>query len=329
MGDNLFAKTGKFFRGYVTIQVEGIFLEKFTNLCAVNCLPFWNIKRYGIAKMMGRTTVNGYKKMKHISKKCGCRIKINKKRGVPFFIHRYRKRKIFLAGALLFFLLIKLNGLFIWNIEIIGVESDISKDILTELNDFGIKSGIKKSDIDVNDVSSKLMVKRSDLSWVGVEIDGMRLKVKVVEKVKVPDRINENAICNIVASKPGMIVSINTLQGTQIVENNAIVDKGDVLVLGVIEMEQFPEKTKYVHSLAEIEARVWYEKTKKLRLSDIRSKEEIEEYAYNIAYNKIMKEIPKDAKILDVRRNVTYINNDVMVDVIVETLEDIGIKEII
>lgn len=329
MGDNLFVKTGKFFRGYVTVQVEGIFLEKFTNLCAVNCLPFWNVKRYGIAKMIGRTTVDGYRKMKHISKKCGCRIKISKKRGIPFFIHRYRKRKIFIIGALLFFALIKLNGLFIWNIEVIGAESDISKEILAELDEIGIRYGIKKKNIDVNNISSKLMIKRSDLSWVGVEIDGMRLKVKIVEKAKVPNRIDEKAICNIVASKPGMIVSINTLQGTQMVENNSIVDKGDVLVLGMVEMTQFPEKTQYVHSLAEIEARVWYERIKTLKLSSSRTNEEIINYAYNIAYDKIMREIPRGSKILNVTKNVKQSGECVTVDVIVETLEDIGVKEII
>ena len=98
MGDNLFLKTGKFLKGYVTIQVEGIFLEKFTNLCAVNCLPFWDVKRYGMAKMIGRTTIDGYRRMRHISRKCGCRVRISKKKGIPFFLHRYRKRKLFISG---------------------------------------------------------------------------------------------------------------------------------------------------------------------------------------------------------------------------------------
>lgn len=327
MGDNLFIKTGKFFRGYITIQVEGIFLEKFTNLCAVNCLPFWNVKRYGIAKMIGRTTVDSYKKMKHISKKCGCRIKICKKRGVPFFIHRYRKRKIFIIGALLFLTLIKLNGLFIWNIEVVGNESDITNDIISQINELGVKRGVMKKNVDIESIPSQIMIKRSDLSWVGAEIDGMKLKVKVVEKAKVPKRIDENEKCNIIASKPGMIVSINTLKGTQMVENNSIVDKGDVLVLGLVEMDQFPEKSQYVHALAEIEARVWYERSKTLKLSTIRNTEEIISYAYNIAYDKISRELPKDAKIMNVTRNVKENVESVTVSVIVETLEDIGVKQ--
>lgn len=329
MGDNLFLKTGKFLRGYITIQVEGIFLEKFTNLCAVNCLPFWNVKRYGMAKMMGRTTIDGYRKMRHISRKCGCRVRINKKRGMPFFLHKYRKRKVFIIGAFLFFLMIKVNGFFIWDIDVIGNESDISKEILMQLEEFGIKRGIKKKNVDINDISSKLMIKRSDLSWVGVEMDGMRLKVKVVEKAKVPERIDENTACNIIASKPGLIVSINTLQGTQMVENNAIVDIGDILVLGIMEMEQFPEKTKEVHSLAEIEARVWYERAKTLKLSSSRTNDEIISYAYNIAYDKIIREIPKNVKIQNVTKDIKVNGDSVTVDVVVETLEDIGVKQVI
>ena len=51
-----FTKIWRFLRGYVTVTVEGFFLEKFTNLCAITSLPFWNVKRYGNAKMVGRTT---------------------------------------------------------------------------------------------------------------------------------------------------------------------------------------------------------------------------------------------------------------------------------
>lgn len=326
MGDNLFTRTEKFFRGYVTVCVEGIFLEKFTNLCAVNCLPFWNVKRYGMAKMSGYTTISGYRKMRHVAKKCGCRVKLNRRRGVPFILHKYRKRKIFAIGIVLFLVFIKLSGLFVWQVDVVGNVSPISDEILAQVEELGVKRGTLKSEINIRDMASKLMVKRSDLSWVGVEIDGMRLKVRVVEKAKVPERIDENAVCNIVASKPGMIIGINTLQGTQMVEVNDIVDKGDVLVSGIIEMQQFPDKTQRVHSLAEIEAKVWYERSKTLKLSSVRPNEEIELIAYNIALDKINKEIPKEAKVSNVSKAVKYGEGSVTVDVIVETVEDIGVE---
>lgn len=326
MGDNLFAKAEKFLKGYVTVYVEGIFLEKFTNLCAVNCLPFWNVKRYGIAKMSGYTTIPGYRKMRHIAKKCGCRVKLNKRRGAPFIIHKYRKRKIFAIGIVLFLVLIKLSGLFIWQVDIVGNVSPISDEILAQVEELGVKRGTLKNEINIREMANKLMVKRSDLSWVGIEIDGMRLKVRVVEKAKVPDRIDENAVCNIVASKPGMITKINTLQGTQVVEVNDIVDKGDILVSGIIEMQQFPDKSQRVHSLAEIEAKVWYERSKTLKLSSVRPNEEIELIAYNIALDKINKEMPKEAKISHISKNVKHGEKSVTVDVIVETVENIGIE---
>ena len=36
-----FTKVWKFLNGYVTVTVEGFFLEKFTNLCAINFIPFY------------------------------------------------------------------------------------------------------------------------------------------------------------------------------------------------------------------------------------------------------------------------------------------------
>ena len=102
MGDNLFSRIFRFISGYVTVTVEGFFLEKFTNLCVINSLPFWNVRRYGTAKIVGRTTIKGFKQMRIMARKCGCRVTLDRKRGTPFFLHRYRKRKIFVVGFILF-----------------------------------------------------------------------------------------------------------------------------------------------------------------------------------------------------------------------------------
>ena len=59
--------------------------------------------------------------------------------------------------------------------------------------------------------------------WKQIEIDGIKVNVKVVEKPKVPDKINEDIACNIISSKPGLIVSIDTYQGTPKVKPGDVV----------------------------------------------------------------------------------------------------------
>ena len=326
MGDNLFIKIFRFLTGYVLVTVEGFFLEKFTNLCAINNLPFWDIRRFGNAKLVGRTTISGFKKMRHEAKKCGCRIYLSKKRGTPFWMHRYRKRKIFIVGVILFFVCIKIAGLFIWNIEVIGNESIKESEILKQLQELGVAKWKYTKNLDVNKLSNQLMIKRDDLSWVGIEIDGIKVNVKVVEKPKVPDKIDEDIACNIISSKPGLIVSIDTYQGTPKVKPGDVVDKGMLLVEGIVEMKQFPEKTELVHSLADIKAKVWYEETKSFKFSKLRQNSEMEAFAYKLAYQTVMKNILSDTEIINVSKSVTYTDDKVLVTVTLETLEDIGVK---
>lgn len=326
MGDNLFIKIFRFLTGYVLVTVEGFFLEKFTNLCAINNLPFWDIRRFGNAKLVGRTTISGFKRMRYEAKKCGCRIYLSKKRGTPFFLHRYRKRKVFVIGVILFFVCIKLAGLFVWNVEVIGNEFIESREILSELEMLGVKKWVLKSRLDVNKLSNQLMIKRDDLSWVGIEIDGIKVNIKVVEKPKIPDKIDEDMVCNIISSKAGLIVSINTYQGTPKVKPGDVVDKGTLLVEGIVEMKQFPEKTELVHSLANIKAKVWYEETKSFKFSKLRQNSEMEEFAYKLAYQSVMKNILPDTEIINVSKSVSYTSDKVFVTVTVEALEDIGVK---
>ena len=326
VGDNLFIRIFRFLTGYVLVTVEGFFLEKFTNLCAINNLPFWDIRRFGSAKLVGKTTISGFKKMRHEAKKCGCRIYLSKKRGTPFLLYRYKKRKIFIVGLILFFVCIKISGLFVWNVEIVGNETIKDKEILAELENIGIKKWVLKSKLDASKLSNQLMIKRNDLSWVGIEIDGIKVNVKIVEKPKVPERIDKDMTCNIISSKPGLIVSIDTYQGTSKVKPGDVVDKGVLLVEGIVEMKQFPEKTEMVHSLADIKAKVWYEETKSFNFSKLRQNSEMEVFAYKLAYQTVMKNILPDTEIINVSKSVSYTDDKVLVTVTVETLEDIGVK---
>jgi len=323
---NFFAKIWKFFNGYVTVTVEGFFLEKFTNLCAINSIPFWNITRYGNAKMVGRTTIKGFKEMRSQVKKCGCRIKLGKKRGTPFFLNRYKKRKIFMVGFVVFFVLIKVAGMFVWNINISGNETISSRDILFALESIGIKKWVLKDKLEVRELANMFMTKRDDISWVGIDVDGINVNVEIVEKPKVPDRVEKDIPCDIISSKPALIVEMDTYQGKPMVGVGDIVDGGTVLVAGIMEMTQFPEKTEYVHALANIKGKVWYERSRTLKLSSLRANKELENFAYNLAYQNIKKIMADDAEILNISKDVKYNNEKVSVTVTIECIENIGIE---
>ena len=127
--------------GYVTIEIEGYYIERFMNICNNQKIFLWNTKRPKTAIMKVNISIQDFKKLKPIAKKTKCKIKIEGKKGIPFFFHRYQKRKIFL----IFFLLVIIGTIalsnFIWNIEITGTDKIDPQEIrqLLEENDFKVR----------------------------------------------------------------------------------------------------------------------------------------------------------------------------------------------
>jgi len=320
-----FAKIWRFLNGYVTVTVEGFFLEKFTNLCAINSIPFWNVKRYGNAKMVGRTSIKGFKQMRFQARKCGCRVNIGKKRGTPFFLHRYRKRKIFIIGFLIFLVCIRVASMFVWSVKVTGNENISSKEILGILEELGVKRWVLKESLNVRELAERFMIMSEEISWVGIDVEGVRVNVEVVEKAKVPNKIDKDTPCDIIASKPALIISMDTYQGTPMVSVGEVVDGGSILVVGVMEMKQFPDKTEEVHSLASIKGKVWYEKTRSLKRSSLRADSEVEKFAYKLAYENIMNELPNGAEVISISNSASYTEDMIFVTVVVESIEEIGV----
>ena len=81
--------------GYVRIEIEGYYVERFINICTNKKILIWNLKREKGVKLYLNIGINDFKRLSSIAKKTKCKIKILKKRGIPFFLSRYKKRKIF------------------------------------------------------------------------------------------------------------------------------------------------------------------------------------------------------------------------------------------
>ncbi|MCL2341732.1 MAG: sporulation protein YqfD [Firmicutes bacterium] len=251
--------------GYVNIRVESVFAERFVNVCISKKIFLWNIKREKMEALCANIGIGEYKKLKSIAKKTNSKITIKSKKGLPFILHKYRKRKIFLALLFLIIVGLVVSSNFIWNIEITGEESISKEDIMQTLNKEGLKIGILKSKLDSNKIVNDVRLERDDISWIGISIKGTNAIVKIKEWSPAPEVINENDYCNIVSDKSGIITEINVQNGTANVKTGDIVQPGTVLISGVIEGQY--SSPRYVHSLGVIKAKVWYTKKERVYLN--------------------------------------------------------------
>ena len=102
--------------GYMNIVVEGYFIERFMNSCISKKILLWNVKREKASILYANIGIKDFKRLKKIAKTTKCKVKIQEKKGLPFLIKRYQKRKLFFICLVLIFLAIFLLSNFIWNI---------------------------------------------------------------------------------------------------------------------------------------------------------------------------------------------------------------------
>ena len=270
--------------GYVNITVEGYFIERFINICNSQKILLWNIKKKNSSIVTANMGIHEFKKIKEIARKTKCRIHLNKKKGIPFFLHRYQKRKLFafMLGILMISILILSN--FIWNIEVTGNVTISTGELIQELEQQGLTIGQLKGKVDTQKIINQIRLNRNDIAWIGIAIEGTNAKVEVAEADEKPDIINEEDYCNIVSDKEGVIVKISSKNGTPVAKVGDVLKKGSILIGGWMEGKY--TGTRYLHSEGEILARVWYSKKEKMNLTqeeavNTRSRREKVQYPYS------------------------------------------------
>ncbi len=269
--------------GYLEIKVEGYFIEKFINNCLKSNIFLWNIKRKRTTIMTCNIRVKDFKNIRKILKKTKCRIKIEKKKGLPFTFNKYRKRKIFALLIFIILIIIAILSNFVWNIQIEGTEKISKDELIQTLKEEGLSIGKFKPGIETREIINKVRLDRDDIAWIGIEITGTNAIVKVVEAEEKPEIVDEDEYCNIVATKDGVVTKIMAQNGTPLVKNGDLIKKGTVLIGGWLEGKY--TGTRYVHSNGQVEAKVWYTQKERVYLKETKKEDTGEaqnKYSVNI-----------------------------------------------
>lgn len=312
--------------GYVRIEVEGYYIERFINICTNNKILIWNLKREKGVKLYLNIGIKDFKKISTVARKTNCKVKILRKRGIPFLLNKYKKRKIFAIFLILILLTIFISSKYVWNVDI-SIKDDLKLDNIDEdIKILGISKGVKKDEIDTDKVINELRLKRDDIAWVGIDIEGTTVKINIVKADKAPNIVDNSDYCNIIASKSGVIQKIIAQNGTAIAKVGDTVQKGDVLIAGYMEGKY--TDTRYVHSLGEVEAIVAYQKSKDVKFKVNEEKTYSLDEAIKTGSDAIMTEISANLKNEDniVNKKIDYNEHEdgVVVTMVFEVLENIG-----
>ena len=253
--------------GYVRINIEGFYIERFINICKANEILLWGMKRENASILHTNISIKDFKEVKKICKKTKCRVHIERKKGIPFFLNKYKKRKIFMLGLIAIMGVIIVTSNFVWNIEIVGTNKIEKTELMEQLKQQGLEIGCSKKSINKNEIINSIRLERNDISWIGIDIKGTNVTVKVVETDEKPQIVDKSEYCNIVSNKDAIIEKVDATDGTAVVKKGDLVKKGSVLIAGWMEGKY--TGIRYVHATGEIKAKTWYSCTKKVGFEEV------------------------------------------------------------
>jgi similar to stage IV sporulation protein len=265
----LLLRLWNYLRGYVIILVEGYFIEKFINICTRRQILLWDVRVQQDRLISMKLSINGFKLLRPVVRKTKCKVSLLKKVGLPFIFNRYRRRKAFFAGAVLFIISIYVMTSFIWSVDITGNKELQTAQLEQSLAKHGIRTGVLKYAVNTDSAVTGMLLELRDISWISIYVSGTRIKVELRERVKVPEIVPKDVPCDIIAIKEGMIKQVIATQGIEAAGEGDTVKKGQVLISGKIPLKEDEKKFRLVHAMGKVPARTWYEETAPVRLSEV------------------------------------------------------------
>lgn len=237
----------RFLRGYVRVYLTGFSPERFMNLCNNHGLELWDVEPKGEGYEF-YMYVDGFFRCKEFLRKTKTRVVLKDKRGLPFLLFRYRKRKLFFVGLTACFLALFVATRFIWAFEISG-NRQLSDDMFIKfLKEQQVYYGMPIGKLDIDSFEKTLREQYGYITWASAKIEGTKLHVMIKEN-EVAAQSSENALPNgnITATVSGNIISMVTRAGVPKVKAGDSVNAGDVLISGIIPIMNDDETMRTYH----------------------------------------------------------------------------------
>ncbi|WP_025694707.1 sporulation protein YqfD, partial [Paenibacillus durus] len=242
-------------RGTVVLHISGKRVEGLINAVTEAGIVIWNVKATGSGVNL-RLLLDDFYALRPLLKQTGCRMHITGRIGLPFVAARLWKRKFFAAGLVLFGIILVLLCSLVWSVRVEGNKRLASEDVLDAARQEGIYPFQWIWRMGSPDKLSKHLAARlPGVSWVGIERNGTAVNIQIVEAA-LPEKKPINSPRHLISRTDAVITDIYAEQGRPVVQRNARVKKGEILISGVLGDEA---NRQAVVAKGEVKGLVWHE----------------------------------------------------------------------
>ncbi|MFC4808232.1 sporulation protein YqfD [Paenibacillus sp. GCM10023250] len=243
-------------RGFVAVTIRGRELERLVNEALADGLRLWSIRRTKEGELGCFVVLGDYFRLRPLLKRTGCRVHVQERLGMPFWLQRMRKRVFFAAGLVLFFVGMYLLSSLVWSIDVQGNDKLSDEQILQAAKAEGLypfQWSFRLEDSSV--LSRHLAQKLPGAAWIGVEKRGTHVTIRIVESATPEPKPLLNPR-HLVASTDAVVTKVMAETGNPMVRPNMKVKQGDILISGLL---GDAANGKAVVAKGEVKGLVWHE----------------------------------------------------------------------
>ena len=220
--------------GEVRIRVHGATIERFLNTCARGGIRLRHTHRVGFGELHTTVSIRDFRQMRRYMGRTGCQIHILKRKGLPFILHRLRRRYVLAAGLLAVAALFLVMTNFIWVIEIHAQPGISTYELRETLRQAGVYSGVPVymvNEVDVVNYVRQHM--KHSVDYMTVSRYGNMMQIEAFGGDGDPEIQDDKAVTGLVAARDGFITEMQVLGGYPLVETGDTVERGQQLVTAV------------------------------------------------------------------------------------------------
>ena len=227
-----------FLTGWVEFEARGNG-PRFLNAAARSGVEFWGFRREeGCLVLRGKARQYGC--LRPLFRRCGIRPKLRCRGGLPFFIARLWRQKGLAVGSLLGVgVYLFLSG-FCWGVTVTGAETLPDSQVLEVARQHGVSLGVSLKGLDAKAAALAIQNDLPGVTWLSINTGGCFVEISLRESVEAPEVVDDREWSNMVATRPGTILSIQAERGRPVVSPGDTVEAGQMLIAGLYEQEQDP-----------------------------------------------------------------------------------------
>ena len=241
--------------GWVEFSIQGKKkgqAERFLTLSARSGFCVWGMEPEGEG-FRCRVRAVEYPELRSGARRCRVRLRVLRRRGLPFWQQKLCRRKgLALGGAVFCLLLWFLSGRF-WIITVSGNEELPQSLLLSAAQEEGLFSGVARDSIDEKVLAAALMERFPEIGWVSVNTRNCQAEICLEEGIPKPEDQSGETPANILAAADGQILSIDAFDGVAMVKAGDTVVEGQVLISGIREDQLGVNHA--IHARGQVEAR--------------------------------------------------------------------------